>query len=559
MDSPTKASERVGRSGDVGRASDLFLGTPSTRSRSRSLIGRGVDGVDDDDDAPPIPFNRPPFFREDFDAAITDASTYGQFSGDGINTRKCVEMLDSAFGYARSLLTPSCTAALEMAALILDVGPEDEVVVPSFTFVTSASAFALRGARLVFADSESTCPNVDVHDIVARVTPRTRAIVVVHYAGVAVDVARLLELTGGSVPVVEDCAHSITSTDPRTGDYLGKAGCMSCFSFHETKNVPIGEGGLLVVNDERMWRRAQIVREKGTNRTDFKAGRASFYTWVDLGSSYLMSEVDAAILRSALKNVDALQRRRLEVWDAYDARIDASSPDAPFVKPDRSQRANAHMYYLTFHDTNVRTHFCSHMKGKKIVVATHYMPLDSSPFVRERSDGNAPPCEQAARWSARLVRLPLFFGLSDDQLDRVVRAVHDFAPISLHPADERYWEDIRRIRNDNRECFTQTAVIPREDHWNFMGRHAGTYRVAIRRGEVLGFIGHVKRDARLATNAKGDGVARFMWDAFVEEVGELDVQVLPNNPRSIGFFRKLGYVPTAELSGSEPVPLARRN
>lgn len=211
-----------------------------------------------------IPFNKPPFFQDTFTAAVHAAVSYGKFSGDGINTKKCTEFFKNRYGYDRSLLTPSCTASLEMAALILELGPGDEVIVPSFTFVTSANAFALRGVNLVFADSEMDQPNVSVSDIMKKVTDKTKAIVVVHYAGVPVDVHSILEQTNHSIPIVEDCAHAIDSVDPKTGDYVGKAGCLSTFSFHETKNIGIGEGGLLVVNDKKLWRKAQIAREKGT-------------------------------------------------------------------------------------------------------------------------------------------------------------------------------------------------------------------------------------------------------------------------------------------------------
>mmetsp|Transcript_1662 Transcript_1662/g.3038 ORF Transcript_1662/g.3038 Transcript_1662/m.3038 type:complete len:299 (+) Transcript_1662:1040-1936(+) len=282
-----------------------------------------------------IPFNKPVFFRQTFLSALDDACstsscsfnnvldkkkkeatecsscyitstittegrsddiTVMQLSGDGEQSHKCTNFFREKYGYERSLLTPSCTAALEMAALLLDIQPGDEVIVPSFTFVTTASSFALRGAKIVFADSEDETPNVSVSDILNKISARTKAIVIVHYAGISVDVPLILRETLHSIPVVEDCAHALDAFDKNSGDFLGKAGCLATFSFHETKNVGIGEGGLLVVNDHRLWSKARSIREKGTNLIDFKEGKVPFYTWTRLGSSYLMSEVNAAVL-----------------------------------------------------------------------------------------------------------------------------------------------------------------------------------------------------------------------------------------------------------------------
>lgn len=513
-------------------------------------------------DPPFIPFNKPAFFQDDFNGAIQSAVSHGQLSGDGVNARACDHIFQSTYGYARSLLTPSCTAALEMAALILDLGPDDEVIVPSFTFVTSASAFGLRGAKLVFADSEEHCPNVSVEDILEKVTNKTKAIIVVHYAGIAVDVHKILEKTRHSIPVVEDCAHAICSTDLKTGDYVGKAGCLSTFSFHETKNACIGEGGLLVVNDLELWHKAQIVREKGTNRTDFKAGKASFYTWIDLGSSYLMSEVDAAVLVSVLKNLEKIQKVRRNIWDTYENEI--ISPHSAFKKPSKEMRANAHMYFLKFHSSMIRSEFCAAMKDQNIFVATHYVPLDTSPYVQKMREklllSPVGECKQAALWSKCLVRLPLYFDLTDDDLKRVVSVINGFSPsVNLVPAEERYWEAIRQLRNNNRECFTHKDEISKDVHKNFMRKHCSTYRVAVQRGQFVGFIGHVNRDARLATNCRGKGIGRFMWETFTEEFGDLDVKVLADNERSLAFFSKLGYTPQSNKAGNGDLVVLERS
>ena len=373
-----------------------------------------------------IPFNKCPFFGEEFAAAIQAASHSRHFSGDGINSNKCYDFLSKQYGYERSLLTPSCTAALEMAALLLDLGPGDEVIVPSYTFVTSANAFALRGVTLVFADSETDSPNASVCDILKKVTEKTKAIVVVHYAGIPIDVGRIIQATNNLIPIVEDCAHAIHDKDPKTGDYIGKLGSVSTFSFHQTKNVGIGEGGLLVVNDKKLWSKAQVIREKGTNRTEFKQGNIPFYTWVGLGSSYLMSDVDAAMLWSALQHVDQIQSRRLAIWDKYSKNI---SYNPIFTKPMNRHRGNAHMYFMKFDSPDYLDEFCRTMGKLKIGVAKHYVPLHSAPFITNQTSSYSDEhgsCLEAIRWSQTLVRLPLYFDLLDEEQDRVINSVNSF-------------------------------------------------------------------------------------------------------------------------------------
>ena len=511
-----------------------------------------------------IPFNKPPCFRDSFTEAIKEATDAGKFSGDGINSKKCVAFFKSKFQYEHSLLTPSCTAALEMAALLLGLGPGDEVIVPSFTFVTTANAFALRGVDLIFADSEKRSPNVSVADILSKVTPRTKAIVVVHYAGVPVDVHAILNATQNRIPVVEDCAHAIGSVEKVTGDFVGKAGCLSTFSFHETKNIGIGEGGLLVVNDEKLWRQAQIVREKGTNRVDFQQGRAAFYTWISLGSSYLMSDIDAALLWSSLQHYEEIQKARVGVWNAYDQHILKNSA---FKKPGSGLCANAHMYFLKFNNFDLRQKFCKAMKNAGILVATHYLPLDTSPFIKDldsKADGEPTRgvCAQSAAWSEVLVRLPLFYDLSQAQITEIVDEINTFSSVHgyvMDAATADHWEQIRQLRNSNNQCFQQTKEISVDEHTRFMGKHHLNYRVVLEKGKCIGFIGHVRNDVRLATSAKGKGVAQFMWAAFTEEYDNLEVKVKVNNERSIGFFRKLGYHPDekALVDGIDPVPLLK--
>ena len=368
-----------------------------------------------------IPFNKPCLFPECGDY-IQMAFDNGKLSGDGLNSNMCTKWFAERFGYDKALLTPSCTAALEMAALLLELGPGDEVIVPSFTFVSTANAFALRGVSLVFADSEANHPNMCVVDTLKKVTEKTKAIVVVHYAGVPMDLKPLID-TG--IPVVEDCAHAIGSIDSLTSKPIGKAGCLSTFSFHETKNIGIGEGGLLVVNDDSLWEKAQIVREKGTNRTAFRENRAHFYTWYSLGSSYLLSDVNAGVLLGCLQHFDEIQSRRLAVWDQYNQFV---LPSSLFEKPKYEDRFNAHMYFLRFHSAEIANEFPKYMKSKGILVAMHYKPLDQSPFVSQSTSVNSKVglCANAERWSGTLVRLPLFYGMSTMDVDCVVQAVNSF-------------------------------------------------------------------------------------------------------------------------------------
>mmetsp|Transcript_18503 Transcript_18503/g.45850 ORF Transcript_18503/g.45850 Transcript_18503/m.45850 type:complete len:418 (+) Transcript_18503:36-1289(+) len=354
---------------------------------------------------------------------IQMAFNNGKLSGDGLNSRLCTKWFGERFGYDCALLTPSCTAALEMAALLLDLGPGDEVIVPSFTFVSTANAFALRGVSLVFADSGENHPNVSVDDVLKKITNSTKAIVVVHYAGVPIDLTRLVDT---AIPVVEDCAHAIGTVDPLTSEPIGKAGCLSTFSFHETKNIGIGEGGMLVVNDESLWEKAQIIREKGTNRTAFRENRAHYYTWYSLGSSYLLSDVDAGVLFGCLQHFDEIQLRRLAIWDQYQKFL---NPSSLFDKPQQKDRFNAHMYFIRFHSHDTALEFTRYMKIKGILVATHYRPLDQSPFVVESlsKQSRSPKCENSCRWSETVVRLPLFYSLSGTDVDDVVREVNEFS------------------------------------------------------------------------------------------------------------------------------------
>jgi dTDP-4-amino-4,6-dideoxygalactose transaminase len=506
---------------------------------------------------PSVPFNAPHLFVEEAFDFLKDALQHGAISGDGPNTKFCVEWFAERFGYERALLTPSCTAALEMTALLLDLQPGDEVIVPSYTFVSTANAFALRGVQLQFADSSFDTPNVSIDSILSLVTERTKAIVVVHYAGVPLDLRPLL-VTG--IPLIEDCAHAIGAFDPYTQRPIGLAGCMSAFSFHQTKNIPIGEGGMLVVNDPQLWERAQIVREKGTNRTRFIEGRDTFYTWHSLGSSYLLSDIDAAFLRASLNHFDEIQEKRSAIWKGYDRDLLVNSL---YKKPKLTvSLANAHMYYLKFSSWAIQQSFCDWMKKNSVLVTTHYVPLEESPFIAARETPGGATCPMSRNWHQTLVRLPLFFALTEANQNFVIKCINEFSEhhgFVLQAVLPEHYEGIRLIRNENREAFLHTEEIDPETHGKFMKLHSQTYRVAYHEGNMVGFVGHVDGDFRIACvpSQQRKGLAHFMYSTFLEEYPFVSVRVKRSNVKSWAFFKKLGYKPepSAFASGEDPLPL----
>lgn len=372
-----------------------------------------------------IPFNRP-YLTGAEAAYLADAMTARKLSGNGAFTKRAHAFFATRYGIRKPLLTTSCTDALEMCALLLDVGPGDEVILPSFTFVSPANAFALRGATLLLADSHADHPNVDPASVEALVTPRTKAIVVDHYAGVACDMDALLAIARRhGLALVEDAAQAI---DARyRGRPLGGIGDLGTFSFHETKNVIAGEGGLLAVNDARYGERAEILWEKGTNRTAFTRGEVSKYSWVDLGSSFLPSELTAAFLCAQLERLGDIQARRHALYARYRegfraAGIGAAGIGLPHV-PAYAQH-NAHIFYLVCGDREQRRGLIDHLRRRGIHAVFHYLSLHRSPYYAERHGGRAlPNCE---RYSECLVRLPLFYELRPEQVDRVVEAVVEF-------------------------------------------------------------------------------------------------------------------------------------
>ena len=371
-----------------------------------------------------IPFNKPFIVGKEL-AYIGQAVASGKISGDGLFTRKCHDFFAQRYGFASPLLTTSCTDALEMSALLLDIAPGDEVIVPSFTFVSTANAFALRGAKIVFADSYAQQPNLDPAAIEALVTPRTRAIVVVHYAGVACDMDPILDVARRhGIAVVEDAAQAVDAT--YRGRPLGSLGRLSTFSFHETKNVICGEGGMLVVNDPMLAARAEIIREKGTNRAAFFRGELDKYGWVDIGSSFLPSDILAAYLFAQLEELDRIQARRKAIWDRYHAQLAPPALQAGVQVPVVPGYAsnNGHMYYLVCPSLEYRSALIAKLKAQGIHAVFHYQSLHKSPYYHDRHDGR--PLANADRFSDCLVRLPLFFELTDDEVDFISDAIAGF-------------------------------------------------------------------------------------------------------------------------------------
>ena len=359
-----------------------------------------------------IPFNKPFMTGQEL-AYITKAHEGGHLSGDGPFTRLCNDKLAALTGSASALLTHSCTAALEMAAMLIDLQPGDEVIMPSFTFVSTANAFVLRGAIPVFVDIREDTLNIDERLIEAAITPRTRAICVVHYAGVACEMDAIMAIAARhGLSVVEDAAQGIYST--YRGRPLGAIGEIGCLSFHETKNVISGEGGALLLRDRELAERAEIIREKGTNRSRFFRGQVDKYTWVDVGSSYLPSELIAAFLAAQLEAGESITQRRMALWDRYHAWAAPYEASGVIRRPIIPEHCghNAHMYYLLLPSLEKRTAFISRMKELGVGTVFHYIPLHSSPAGLRygRANGTLAATDNI---SDRLVRMPLWAGLED--------------------------------------------------------------------------------------------------------------------------------------------------
>ncbi len=371
-----------------------------------------------------IDFNRPTLTGKE--AHYMYQAVYnGKLSGNGMFTKRCQAWFEERYGFRKCLLTTSGTDALEMCAMLCDLQPGDEVIIPSYTFVSTALAFLREGANVVFADSMKRNPNLDAETLEALITPRTKVIVPVHYAGVACDMDAIMAVADKHhLLVVEDAAQAIDSyyRSPVTGKPLplGSIGHLSAFSFHETKNITAGgEGGLLVVNDERFIRRAEIIWEKGTNRAEFFRGEVNKYGWVDMGSSFLPSEVNAAFLWAQLENIDAIQHKRKYIWETYQKRLKPLAAKGCFSLPDMPDYAtnNAHMFYLVLPSLEARTAFIKYLKENGVGAVFHYLSLHSSEFYKSRHDGRQlPECD---RYADCLVRLPLFYDLTIEQVNTI--------------------------------------------------------------------------------------------------------------------------------------------
>lgn len=368
-----------------------------------------------------IPFNRP-YVTGSEAGYIGQAIVERKLSGDGRFTKACQNMIESQLGAGRSLLTTSCTDGLEAAAILCDIRPGDEVIVPSYTFVSTANAFALRGANIRFVDSLVSQPNIDHEAVEALITSRTRAIVPVHYAGVACDMDALLGIAERhNLMIVEDAAQGIASSFK--GRALGTIGDLAAFSFHETKNIISGEGGSLHINRAELVGRAEVIREKGTDRSAFFRGEVDKYGWVDIGSSFLPSELVAAYLLAQLEAIDDIQRRRLRIWHRYDAQLREEGVARGVQMPCIPNYAtnNAHMYYMVLPTSEMRARLLSTLKARGILATFHYQSLHRSSFFEGKHDGR--PLPQADRYSDHLIRLPLYADMTDGEVDQVCSAV----------------------------------------------------------------------------------------------------------------------------------------
>ena len=374
-----------------------------------------------------IPFNKP-YLTGKETLYIEDAVKTGKISGNGIYTQKCQQWFEETYGFKKVLLTTSCTDALEMCAILANIKEGDEVIVPSFTFVSTAIAFIRQGAKIVFADSYSDNPNIDVDKIEALITNKTRAIVPVHYAGVACDMDKIMELaTKYNLLVIEDAAQAIDSF--YTGKdgikrALGSIGHLAAFSFHETKNIIAGEGGMLTINDEQFIHRAEIIWEKGTNRAEFFRGEVNKYGWVDTGSSFLPSEIIAAFLWAQIENLERIQNQRKLLWQTYYNALSAQNAlniQLPKIPPYATN--NGHMFYVVLQSIEQRTALIARLKENGFHAVFHYLSLHASDFYKEKHDGRALP--NSDKFSDCLVRLPLFYELENETIDKIITIINN--------------------------------------------------------------------------------------------------------------------------------------
>lgn len=371
-----------------------------------------------------IPFNKPHLTGKEVHY-IYEAVHSGKISGNGIFTKKCHDFFTSTYNFTKALLTSSCTDALEMTSLLMDIQPGDEVILPTFTFVSTANAFVLRGAKLVFVDSLASEPNMNVELIEGLITSKTKAIVVVHYAGVACNMEVVMNIARKyKIFVVEDAAQAIGSY--YNGKPLGGIGDFGAFSFHETKNIISGEGGLLVINNPEHCNRSEIIWEKGTNRSAFFRGETDKYGWVDVGSSFLPSEIISAFLYAQLENLNEIQAKRLEIWNTYHNRLTpleiSKKIRLPFIPAYATN--NAHMFYLICNSLEERTALIAYLKDHNILSVFHYLSLHKSPYFLDKHDGRE--MYFADQYAETLVRLPLFYDLSKEDQEFICDTILSF-------------------------------------------------------------------------------------------------------------------------------------
>lgn len=370
-----------------------------------------------------IPFNKPYLTGKEAHY-IYDAIYTGKLSGNGKYTKLCQSFFEKRYGFKKTLLTTSCTDALEMCAMLLNIKEGDEVIVPSYTFVTTALAFVRQGAKIIFADVLSENPNLDISKLEPLITEKTKAIVAVHYAGVSVEMDPLMDLAEKyNLFVIEDAAQSIDSF--YKGKPLGTIGHLSTFSFHETKNIISGEGGLLGINDEQFVSRAEVIWEKGTNRASFFRGEVNKYGWEDIGSSFLPSESIAAFLYAQLENLEDIQERRKDIWNKYYKSFKKIEGVVRLPNIPSFATNNAHMFYLVFKDLSQRTRFIKHSKENNVLSVFHYLSLHKSSYYL-RNNKERPELKQCDYYADTLVRLPLFYDLTNNEVLKVINVVLSF-------------------------------------------------------------------------------------------------------------------------------------
>lgn len=372
-----------------------------------------------------IPFNQPCVVGGE-EEYMQEAIACGKLSGNGPFGEKCARWLEDQLGCERAFMTPSCTAALEMAALLTEAGPDDEIIMPSYTFVSTANAFALRGAAIRFVDIDEKTLNIDPEQIQKAITERTKAIVVVHYAGVACEMEEIIKLADEhDLWVIEDAAQALTST--YKGKPLGSIGHLGAFSFHETKNYSCGEGGALIINHAPLIERAEMIQEKGTNRAQFSRGMVDKYSWRDIGSSYVISELNTAYLYKQLQYIDQINEDRKKTWNMYARELEhviaLDAVEGPHIPGEAGH--NAHMFYLKSRDQNERTELIDYLKKNAVMAVPHYVPLHSS-YAGERYGVFTGEDRYTTRDSERVVRLPLYYGMLEEDVHHVVKQIQLF-------------------------------------------------------------------------------------------------------------------------------------